>query len=100
MADLHDTDYQIQFKRGLAANINAAATKNTAKEAEPHWTTDTDRLHVFDGVQNKACMMEAPDGIPAAIGSAGNPGDMAYDTDYLYICVATDTWRRVALSTW
>ena len=50
--DLHDTDYVIQFKQGLAANINATATKNSAVEGEPHYTTDTDTLFVFDGAQN------------------------------------------------
>lgn len=52
MSNLHDTDYQIQFKQGLAANINTTATKNSAVTGEPHWTTDTDTLFVFDDTQN------------------------------------------------
>lgn len=27
-------------------------------------------------------------------------GDIAYDSDYFYVAVATDTWKRTALSTW
>lgn len=27
-------------------------------------------------------------------------GDFAEDNTYLYVCTGTDTWRRVALSTW
>ena len=23
-----------------------------------------------------------------------------YDTDYVYICTATNTWKRAALTTW
>ena len=30
--------------------------------------------------------------------SPGTTGDLAYDDNYIYICVATDTWKRVALS--
>lgn len=30
----------------------------------------------------------------------GQIGEFCYDADYLYMCVATDTWKRVALSTW
>lgn len=37
---------------------------------------------------------------PAAANAAGIPGAIAYDADYLYVCVATNTWKRVAISTW
>jgi len=52
MGNLHSQDFQIKFKHGLAANINAAITKSLAVEGEPHWTTDTNRLYVFDGTDN------------------------------------------------
>ena len=42
----------------------------------------------------------ASDDAPATASSSGTTGDIAYDSDYLYVCVATDTWKRVALSTW
>lgn len=37
---------------------------------------------------------------PTLSSDTGSAGDFAYDTDYLYICVATDTWRRVDLTGW
>lgn len=37
--------------------------------------------------------------VPATSASAGTPGDVALSTTYLYVAVATNTWRRVALST-
>ena len=43
---------QIKFKSGLAANINSTATQNLAVEGEPHWTTDTKQLFVYDGSTN------------------------------------------------
>lgn len=49
---LSRTKQQLKFKTGLNANINATATKNLAVEGEPHWTTDTDKLWVFDGSNN------------------------------------------------
>jgi hypothetical protein len=30
----------------------------------------------------------------------GSVGDIAWDSDYIYICTATNTWKRLALSTW
>ncbi len=38
--------------------------------------------------------------VPASAGADGVAGDVAYDSDYLYVCVATDTWKRVAIGTW
>lgn len=37
---------------------------------------------------------------PASAGATGNAGDICWDADYIYVCVATNTWRRVAHSTW
>lgn len=36
--------------------------------------------------------------VPASATSPGNAGQVAASATFLYICVATDTWRRVALS--
>lgn len=33
-------------------------------------------------------------------GGSGNKGQICYDANYLYVCIATNTWRRVALSTY
>lgn len=38
--------------------------------------------------------------VPATTTSTGKPGQIAYDSSYLYVCTAADTWRRTALSTW
>ena len=37
---------------------------------------------------------------PAAANSAGVVGQIAYDTSYLYVCVATNTWLQVGIATW
>ena len=36
---------------------------------------------------------------PASAAATGDQGTIAWDTNYIYICVATDTWKRVAIST-
>ena len=30
----------------------------------------------------------------------GTEGEICWDADYIYICVGTDTWKRVAIATW
>lgn len=37
---------------------------------------------------------------PASATAAGTTGDIRYDADYIYICTATNTWKRVAIATW
>lgn len=38
--------------------------------------------------------------IPTDAGAAGTPGWIRYDSSYIYVCVANNTWKRAALSTW
>ena len=38
--------------------------------------------------------------VPLTPSSSGNVGDMAWDESFIYICIATDTWKRSALTTW
>ena len=35
---------------------------------------------------------------PASSSDTGTAGEICWDTSYLYICTATNTWTRVALA--
>jgi hypothetical protein len=37
---------------------------------------------------------------PATATTAGRAGQIAYDGTYIYICIATNTWRRATHATW
>lgn len=37
---------------------------------------------------------------PASAVDTGTEGDVRIDADYIYVCTATDTWKRVAIATW
>jgi hypothetical protein len=37
---------------------------------------------------------------PASATATGTAGTIAWDTSYIYVCTATNTWKRVAISTW
>ncbi len=39
-------------------------------------------------------------GTPASSGASGVTGTIEWDASYIYICTATNTWKRVAISTW
>lgn len=37
---------------------------------------------------------------PSSASDTGNAGDICWDSSYIYVCVATDTWERAAIATW
>lgn len=38
--------------------------------------------------------------VPGSAGSAGTIGQISFDGSYVYVCIATNTWKRANLSTW
>ncbi len=37
---------------------------------------------------------------PASASASGNAGDICADSNYIYYCTATNTWKRAAIATW
>jgi hypothetical protein len=37
---------------------------------------------------------------PASTADTGTAGEICWDADYIYVCTATNTWKRTAISTW
>lgn len=37
---------------------------------------------------------------PASASAAGNAGEICWDASYIYVCTATNTWRRAAIAAW
>ncbi|USN96173.1 MAG: hypothetical protein H6797_03785 [Candidatus Nomurabacteria bacterium] len=83
------------------ASVNAQTSSVTAGGAPVVTTTGTQTL------TNKTLTsptLTAPvigsGGAPASASSAGTTGTVAWDSSYVYICVATNTWVRASLTTW
>ena len=49
------------------------------------------------GATTLSGVMNIPTATPAS-GGAGTAGDIAWDASYIYVCTATDTWERAALT--
>lgn len=37
---------------------------------------------------------------PSSASDTGTQGEIAWDSSYVYVCVATNTWKRAAIATW
>jgi hypothetical protein len=56
---------------------------------------------IFNRFNGKPDWVLYPDNsAPAASSSSCDPGTIAYDSSYLYICTGSNTWARVAIATW
>lgn len=38
--------------------------------------------------------------VPATSSSNGTSGDATYDSSFIYVCTATNIWKRASLTTW
>lgn len=38
--------------------------------------------------------------VPATATAPGAPGQIAWDANFLYVCIDNAVWKRVAISTW
>lgn len=41
-----------------------------------------------------------PTATPASATAAGTAGQIAWDANFIYVCIAPNTWKRTAISTW
>lgn len=81
-----------------------ATTANTVSVAfETAPSTDSIEITVFNGLGGKLLAPSLNDlsvSVPATASSDGQKGEIAYDEQYIYICIGTNTWKRANLSTW
>lgn len=69
-----------------------------------YFNTDTDLAYLYatdpDGTGAAFKPFGLRVGVPASASATGSPGHWAADASYLYICTATDTWKRVGIAAW
>lgn len=97
---------------GKPAFIGAGTTAATARTAIGAGTSSLilgsastnakagDWLPSWSQVTGKPTLFTIAASAPASATAPGTQWEIFADTDYLYICVATDTWLRTAISAW
>ena len=95
---------------GGGASVTISDTPPAASAGDLWWESDTGRLKIYyqdtDTIQwvdvNAPLRQDriATTSAPSAASDTGVAGDIRYDSGYVYIAVATNTWKRAALTTW
>ena len=103
------------FTINATAQQSGGATVTTSDSApsapddgDLWWKSDEGRLKVFYQDPTGSQWVDASPPLaavalgnaPSTASSTGSAGDIRYDSGYVYVCVATDTWKRAALTTW
>jgi hypothetical protein len=64
----------------------------------------TTNINIGGGVGTCTTTIDAdlviPGETPNSANAAGTRGQIAWDDSYIYICIATNTWKRAAIGTW
>lgn len=87
---------QVQLRRGTTAENDAF----TGADGELSFDTTLDQVRVHNGATAGGFNLVKWVDVPASAGASGNVGDASYASGYLYVCVAANTWQRVAIATW
>lgn len=61
--------------------------------------TNTNKLIVEGNVQSEGFVLSSLNTVPASASATGTAGDIRFTTDHIYLCVAANTWKRVAIAT-
>ena len=95
---------------GGGANVTISDTipAGTPTAGDLWWESDSGRLKIYYQDVNSSQWIDAnpplapalSSNAPATASSTGSAGDIRYDSGYVYICVATNTWKRASLTTW
>lgn len=84
------------FKVGSTASDNLLYVDGTSNDKVGIGTNDpTEKLDInSDAIRIRTAQT------PASGTATGNAGDICWDSDYIYVCVATNTWKRSSLTSW
>ena len=98
---------------GDSATKNVGTTAGTVAAGDT-LATETDNRVLYDeeltravayatdlaGQAARTLSGSVPSNVPASASAPGVAGQIRYASGYLYVCVAANTWHRVAIATW
>jgi hypothetical protein len=122
--DANDAAARTTLGLGDSATKNTGTTAGTVAAGDDsritgaataaNLTTETDNRVLYDeeltravtyatdlaGQATRTLSGSLPNNVPASASAPGVAGQMRYASGFLYVCVAANTWQRVAIATW
>lgn len=114
-----DADNLVVSSSPLAINVGYVATQNPAIYAEGPSNGNIISIRDLGGTGYSGegrIIMEVRSGrvqmrnpvistaygstVPSTTGSSGVTGQLSFDSNYLYVCVGTNSWKRAGLTGW
>jgi len=83
--------------RTFVSELSAATIVNDDRIYVGDTSEDDDAYITF---ANLAAAIRPANATPASASATGVAGTISWDGDFIYVCTATDTWKRVAIATW
>ena len=84
-----------EMTNGSTSYMQLSTSDQQARFLNKVWTGDLDA----SDTRCNTLRVSSPS-VPASAAATGSAGTIAWDSDYIYVCVATDTWKRAAITTW
>jgi len=72
---------------------------NVVDPSDPQNAATKNYVDTISGTLNDK-LNNIPFDPPLTSSGIGTTGDIAYDSDYFYVCIDTNVWKRTALSSW
>ena len=97
--DIETTDIEAEGSAGLTLANSAGTTVLTVGAGGSTDVTAAGGVNVTGNLTVSGDTIIATE-TPASATATGTAGQIAWDADYFYVAVETNTWKRAALSTW
>ena len=88
---------EISKTTNSTGNITGNLTGNVTGDVSGNVTGDVTGNVTGDVTGNVTIPASTP---PASASDDGQPGQIAWGADYIYVCIAANTWKRAELSSW
>lgn len=96
MPKLNNATQTIRLTRGIASELTSAEHAYGQLSQLLH-ITDTNEVYIHNGTKFVPIITNRT---PSSATDTGIKGQVAYDTNYIYVCVNSNVWKRVSISTW
>tara|TARA_R110000751_G_scaffold307422_1_gene428624 strand:- start:47 stop:748 length:702 start_codon:yes stop_codon:yes gene_type:complete len=106
MIDSDGTNQELYFEEsgGIGSmTVRNGSNNGTLRLRANNGSTTTNTLEIDTSGNVKVLagnLVISTTSTPASATASGTTGTIAWDSSYVYVCTATNTWKRTAISTW